>query len=56
MRVISLIEDSQVIRRVLEHLGMWAPQVKEQSPPLDSASWPAYASLPSTYHRVPDIA
>jgi hypothetical protein len=25
-------------------------------PPLDPASWPAYASLPLTYHPVPDIA
>ena len=25
MRVISLIEDSEVIRRILRHLGLWAP-------------------------------
>ena len=24
-RVISLIEDSEVIRRILRHLGLWAP-------------------------------
>jgi hypothetical protein len=39
MRVIALIEDPGVVRRILEHLGLWAPQVKERSPPLDSASW-----------------
>jgi len=26
MRVIALIEDAGVIRRILEHLGMWAPR------------------------------
>ena len=56
MRVIALIEDPQIIRRILEHLGLWVPQVKERSPPLDPASWPRYASLPLTYHPVPDIA
>jgi len=25
MRVIALIEDPGVIRRILEHLGLWAP-------------------------------
>jgi hypothetical protein len=39
MRVIALIEDPGVMRRILEHLGRWAPQVKERGPPLDFASW-----------------
>jgi hypothetical protein len=56
MRVIALIEDPGVIRRILEHLGLWAPQPMERSPPLDFASWPPYPSLPLTYHPVPDIA
>jgi len=34
MRVIALIEDAGVIRRVLEHLGLWAPQVMQRTPPL----------------------
>ena len=56
MRVIALIEDAEVIRRILEHLGLWASQVKERSPPLNPASRPRYASLPLTDHLVPDIA
>jgi len=56
MWVIALIEDPAVIRRILEHLGLWAPQVKDRGPPLDFASWPPYPSLPLTYHPVPDIA
>jgi len=53
---IALIEDSEVIRRMLEHLGLWAPLPSERSPPVDPASWPPYASLPLTYHPVPEIA
>jgi len=50
MRVIALIKEPGVIRRILEHPGLWAPQVKERGPPLDFASWPPYPSLPLTYH------
>ena len=56
MRAIALIEDPGVIRRILEHLGRWARQAMERSPPLDFASWPPYLSLPLTYPPVPDIA
>jgi hypothetical protein len=56
MRVIALIEDPGVIRRILEHLGLWAPLPTERSPPPAAASWPRHVSLPLTYHPVPDIA
>jgi len=56
MRVIALIEDSGIIRRILEYLGLWAPLATERSPPPGPASWPRHASLPLTYHPVPDIA
>jgi len=52
----ALIEDLGAIRRILEHLGLWALEPPERSPPLDPASWPPYANLPLTYHPVPDIA
>lgn len=45
MRVIALIEDPGVIRRILEHLGLWAPLATERSPPLGPANWPRYANL-----------
>ena len=38
-------------RRILEHLGLWAPLPTERSPPLGPASWPPYADLPLTYMR-----
>ncbi len=57
MRVISLIEDSEVIRRILRHLGLWAPQQplrRNHGPPfVDSPTAPPTAL---TYHPVPDIA
>ena len=56
MRVIALIEDPGVIRRILEHLGLWTPQGTQRSPPLGPEAWPVHASLPLTYHPVPDIA
>ncbi len=56
MRVIALIEEPEIIQRILEHLGLWALEPAERSPPIDPASWPWHASLPLTYHPVPDIA
>jgi hypothetical protein len=56
MRVIALIEDPGVIRRILEHLGLWAPLATERSPPPGAANWPRHANLPLTYHPVPEIA
>jgi hypothetical protein len=56
MRVIALIEDPGVIRRILEHLGLWAPLPTERSPPVNAASWPRHVNLSLTYHPVPAIA
>jgi hypothetical protein len=53
---IALIDDPAVIRRILEHLGLWAPEASERSPPLAPEAWPADAVIPLTYRPVPDIA
>lgn len=34
-----LIEDPGVMRRILEHLGLWTPLPTERSPPVDPASY-----------------
>jgi len=53
MHLIALIDDAAVIRRILEHLGRWAPREvrrNQRAPPKE---------LPVrelTYHPVPDIA
>ena len=32
MQVIALIDDAEVIRRILEHLGCWAPREVQRNP------------------------
>ncbi len=57
MRAISLIEDSDVIRRILRHLGLWAPQQFPQrlhGPP--ASALPGSSMTVLTYHPVPGIA
>ena len=56
MRIIALIEDPAVVRRILEHLGRWAPEATERGPPVPHPEWPANVVIPLTYHVVPDIA
>ena len=61
MRVIALIEDATVIRRILEHLGRWAPREMRQNqraPPRHGkgSEEPKPPVLELTYHPVPDIA
>ena len=55
MRVISLIEDPAIIRRILEHLRRWAPKPAERDPPAQAPEWPANAVIPLPYHAVPYI-
>ena len=56
MRVIPLIDDAGVIRHILEHLRLWAPEAPERGPPRPAPEWPAHAVIPLTYHPLPDIA
>ena len=56
MRVIALIDDPAVVRRILEHLGRWAPEPAERGPPAQAPDWPRNAVIPITCHPVPDIA
>ena len=56
MRILALINDPLVVRRILEHLGLWQPEATERSPPVPPEAWPLNSVLPMTYHPVPDIA
>ena len=61
MHVIALIDDATVIRRILEHLGLWAPrqaQQNQRAPPVDGkrVDGPKPPVQEWTYHPVPDIA
>ena len=58
MQVIALIDDAEVIRQILEHLGCWAPraaQRNQRAPPRDAKGLKSPARE-LTYHPVPDIA
>jgi hypothetical protein len=57
MRVIALIDDKAVIRKILTHLGMWVPQIaagRGPGPPAPVPPGPDAQIL--TYRPVPDIA
>ena len=57
MRVIALIDDKAVIRKILRHLGLWAPQQTPRTqigPPAHDP--PGQFTPVLTYHPVPDIA
>ena len=61
MHVIALIDDETVIRRILEHLGLWAPRKPRQNqraPPADGMGIDGLKPPVRewTYHPVPDIA
>ena len=43
MRVIALFDDPHVVRRILEHLGRWAPEAMERGPPVPASEWPAFS-------------
>lgn len=58
MRLITLIEDPDVIRRILRHLGLWhsePPRGIERAPP-QGTKRPAHVSILFTYHSIPEIA
>ena len=57
MRVIALIDDKAVIRKILTHLGLWASQIAAGKGPGPPSPDPPEASAQIlTYHPVPDIA
>ena len=57
MRIIALIDDPRLIRRILEHLGLWGPEASATGPPVGACDWPANALIPpdlppGSRHRV----
>ncbi len=48
--------DPHVVRRILDHLGRWAPEPAGPGPSASAPEWPANALIPLTYHPLPDIA
>jgi hypothetical protein len=56
MRIVAVIDEPAVIRRILKHLRLYNPHPKEPHHPARDPPWPAHTTIPLTYHPVPDIA
>jgi hypothetical protein len=56
MRIIALIDDAEVIERILKHLNVWQPLPEPLMASGPDPPWPKGESLPITCHPVPDIA
>jgi hypothetical protein len=57
MRVIALIDDAAVIRKILSHLGLWVPHhAPKRNLGLPAPDPPGQSKAVLTYHPVPDIA
>ena len=56
MRIIALIDDVDVVERILKHLKVWDPQPDTLTPAGPDPPLPQRETLSLTYHPVPDIA
>ena len=56
MCIIALIDDVDVVERILRHLNQWHPQPDTFTPAGPDPPLPQGETLPLTYHPVPDIA
>ena len=56
MRIIALIDDVDVVERILRHLDQWDPLPDTLAPAGPDPPLPQGETLPLTYHPVPDIA
>lgn len=56
LRIIALIDDGDVIERILRHLNVWHPAPETITATGPDPPLPEGETLPLTYHPVPDIA
>ena len=56
MRIIAVIDEAAVIRKILKHLHRWEPLQELPDHPARDPPWPDRETIPLTYHPVPDIA
>ena len=55
MRIIALIDDPDVVERILKHLKTWNPTPDSMQPSGCDPPWPDSETLSLTSHPVPDI-
>ena len=53
MRIIAVIDDPAVIRRILKHLRLWQPTSEQPHYPARDPPWPADTTIPLTCHPFP---
>ena len=53
MKIIAVIEDEDVIKKILRHLGLW--DIKNHDPPDSKAAHPRELSYDDTYSQIPPI-
>jgi len=51
MRVISIIEDQAIIKRILQHLGIW--ETRSHDPPAQKTPHSAEYVYDDTYSQIP---
>ncbi len=57
MRIMAIIEEDEVIEKILRHLKHWDPRPPSQAPPLEEGEdWPVNSQIPLIYCPLPDIA
>ncbi len=56
MRIIALIDDADVVERILRHPKVWDPVHNPVKPSGPDPPWPDGETLPLTDRPVPDIA
>ena len=56
MRIIAVINEKAVIRRILKHLRLWNPLPGYPEYPIRDPPRPDGETIPLTWHPVPDIA
>ncbi len=53
MRVIAFIEDNQVIKKILMHLGLW--ETNNHDPPPQNPSYIPEITYNDDYSQIPDV-
>ena len=56
MRIIAVIDEAAIIRKILKHLHRWNPIPEQPEHPVRDPPWSANTTIPLTYHPVPNIA
>ena len=56
IRIIALIDNAEIIERILRHLNLWDPPPETFHCAGPGPAVPKGETLPLTYHPVPDIA